>query len=138
MLNIEELAYRLLKRDIPGVAILPELDVDTIEELPAITFAVTGGEQINADGGKPSAWACHLSLNVFDVSMDAAFKVASRAYDAVWAWDDPWAGLAIADFGWMDEISDASIFTRIGGDSDIDAHGITQFAGEFDMQAHQA
>lgn len=142
MLNLEKLVYELLVRSLPDhYTVIPELDVsDGVDDFPLVTFTVTGGEGIDTDAGKSSAWDAGLTLSVFDDDMDDAIAVAGTVYDAVWSWDDPWAvgdPGKIPGLGRAAEIRDQSIFTRTGT-VPIGAIAITQLVGEFGLQLHKA
>lgn len=138
MLNIERLAYLLLTRSLPGVTVVPDLDVDSIDRFPLVTFTVTGGQALDLSGPKPAGWLATLSLTVFDDDMDDAIDLAGQVYDAVWSWNDPWAGLgAIDGVGHVADVDDSAVFTRVNT-AQIGALSVTQMAGEFSFQAHQA
>lgn len=138
MLNIEQLFFKLLQQSLPDIEFAPELDVDSIDRFPFVTFSATGGNALDSSGPKPNGWDCFLSLEVFDDDLDHAIEVAGQIYDAVWSWNDPWGGTnSVKDLGHVAEIDDQSIFTRVGSVA-IGSRSITQLAGSFTLQAHQA
>lgn len=141
MLDFEALCYQLLTRSLPDITIRPEHEVDEVDGFPIIMFTISGGNQLAGIAGKPLAWDANLSLSVFDTSLDSARALAGRAYDAVWAWDDPFAlppaGL-IDELGHAAEIEDQSVFTRVGTADIGDSRFVTQYDGRFGLQLHSA
>lgn len=138
MLNSEQLLYTLLTRGLPGIAVVPELDVTSIDDFPLVTFSVMSGNAVEGSTSPPKAWDAMLALSVFDDDLDDAIALARRVYDLVWSWDDAWAGANIVDgLGHATEIADQSMFTRIGTVA-IGARSVTQLSGSFDLQVHAA
>ena len=139
MLDFEALVYQLLKQSIPDIEILPEHEVDEIENFPIIMFTITGGNQLAGTSGKPLAWDANLSLSFFHTTLDDARALARRGYDAVWSWDDPWSTAGqIVDLGHAAEIEDQSVPTRVGTADIGDSRFVTQYDGRWGLQLHSA
>lgn len=138
MLNTEKLIYMLLKRGLHDVAVIPELDVTSIDDFPLVTFSVSGGNAVLGSSSPPKAWDVVLNLSVFHDDLDAAIDLAGRVYDIVWGWDEAWNGTGIIDsVGHAAEIEDQSVFSRLGTVA-IGNRSVTQLAGGFGLQVHDA
>lgn len=140
MLDLEELAYRLFRDPMDSsVDVTSELDVDTVDRVPLLTFRVIGGPSINGGHGVPSAWNCELVVDLFDEDHERCRALARSVYDLVHSWNDIFAGTNIIDgLGHVSEVVDRSLFTRIfDGPVEGNTH-ITQMSGSFGLQLHAA
>ncbi len=139
MLDLELLIYSLLSRSVPDFKIMPEHEVGEIDDFPLCIFTITGGAMLDGTAGRPLAWDAQLSLSVFDTTLDLARTKAGLFYDAVWSWDDPWSGAGIIDeLGHATEITDESLFSRVGTVDIGDGRSVTQYDGRFGLQLHSA
>jgi hypothetical protein len=137
MLDLELLAYKLLTATMPeGITILPAHEVDEIDVMPLVLFSVSGGNAVDGSPSPPFAWDVTLNLSFYAATLDDAKALAGEGYDAVWSWDDPWAGKGIVeDLGHAAEITDTALPTRTVT-VDVPGHSITQYDGSFGMQMH--
>jgi hypothetical protein len=140
VLDGDALLYQLLRKGlVETITLKPDLEVDMIDRFPYVTFTGIGANSID-DGGAmpPSAWEWALEVSVFHTDLDEAKKVAEAIYDLVHSWNDPW-GTAhiIADLGHAAEVTDRSLFTRVG-EAELPGHTIQQLQGGFALQLHQA
>ena len=139
MLNLELLIYTLLRNGLDqSITLAPELDVDSIDAFPLVTFTVTGGSAVQGSSSPPTAWDVGLLLNIFHDDLAEASQIASDVYDLVWSWDDVFGGTGIADgIGHAGEVDDQELFNR-AGTVHIDSRSVTQYSGSFNMQLHDA
>ena len=103
-----------------------EVDVDTIDSLPTIVYAVSGpGQTANGDG----YWNVFLDLNVISDTANA-FEITNALYDAVHAW----VGV-VSEFGWVHEVTDVSIFSTVQFSAInrpmVEGRDVVQYAGSF-------
>lgn len=137
MLDLEKLIYELLKKSLPDVTILPDVEVDSINHFPLITFTVVGGSALDLSGPRPNGWEADLSISLFEDDIDKAKALALTVYDVVWSWDDPFNDAGrIEGLGNAASIDDKSIFTRVGSVA-IDDLTVTQMAGEYSLHLHE-
>jgi len=139
MLNLELLIYTLLRNGLDeSITLAPDLDVDSIDTFPLVTFTVTGGSAIQGSSSPPGAWDVGVLINIFHDGLAAASQVAAAVYDLVWSWDDPFGGAGIATgLGHAGEVDDQELFNR-AGTVHIDSRSVTQYSGSFNMQLHDA
>lgn len=139
MLDGDALLYQLLRKGLaPEVTLKPDLEVDTIDRVPYVTYTGVGGNSIADNGVTPIAWTWTLVVNVFHTDLDEAKDVAEAVYDLVHGWNDVWGtSHKIAGLGHAAEVSDLSLFSKTG-QADIPGHTIQQLTGQFLLQLHKA
>jgi hypothetical protein len=133
LVDDEQLIFALLRRDLASsVGVAAELDVDSIDSLPFVTFIVTGGDQ-GANG--PGLWAASLALNVFAQGQDEAWVTARAVYGAVHKWDTPGASIldAAPELGYVSRVTDLNKFSRVGS-VEMQGKNITQYLGTFELK----
>lgn len=142
MLNGQQLAFELLKPHASafGADLRPELKVVSILRLPLITFRLRLGSAVN-DGGmdSPIAWGATLDISWFGEDEQAVFDMAAAGYDFLHEWNNPFRGAsAIAPgVGHVSQLTDRSA-PDLAGVADIKGHTTVQYAGGFDLIAHEA
>lgn len=140
MLNIERLVYVVLSQIEPDVLnVAPDLDIDSIDEFPFMTYSIETGAALDGVQSRPTAWAVQLNLNLFVEGLDEAIDLAGIVYDAVWSWNDVFGSRPgfVEGLGHLTEVDDQSLFSRVSSVV-IRGRGITQLAGSFVLQAHSA
>jgi hypothetical protein len=141
MLDLSHLMFQLLRRPLPyTITIRDEVDVDTIDELPTITYRLIPGPSIDGGTGKPpSAWACELGLDIFAPNFKDATKLAGEVYDLLHTWNDVWGEAhIIPELGHASKVEDRGLFSKVY-DGPLDSEtSITQLSGLFGLQLHQA
>lgn len=135
LIDAEQLVYTLLKRDVESriaeVLVLADLDVDSIENLPVVTYALSGGGQESNGRG---LWEYTLSLNMFAEDNDA-FDVAKAVYEAVWSWDEP--GVAVLPgIGSVNAVADVSAPSRLVSGVQMIGKHVTQYTAAFALTLH--
>jgi hypothetical protein len=132
VIDAEALAYGLLERDQSDATVRSDIDVTVMDEFPFVSFSIVVGQSID-NHAPPSGWFASLTINIFDLSLDAAKARARRVYDQVWQWADPFEGLGtIPDIGRVSDVADQSIFTRVAT-ADVEHKWVTQYAGSFEL-----
>jgi len=127
MVDAEQLIYFLLRRDVPAeFAVTSEIDVDSTDNLPLVTFAIGGDGQ--SDNG-PGLWHIVLDINVFGAGRGPAYDSALTVYDAVSAWNDS-APAVLPGVGWVHSVNDVSLFSRLAS-ANINGRNVTQYSGSF-------
>lgn len=135
LIDGEQIVYTLLRRDIAsrvsGVDVVADLDVDSIENLPTVTYSLSGGSQ---DSNGRGLWEFTLSLNIFAEDADA-FDVAAAVYAAVWSWDEP--GVAVLpDLGSVNAVEDVSAPGRLVSGIQMIGKHVTQYVAVFALTLH--
>jgi hypothetical protein len=132
LVDDEQLLYALFTRDLaPGTQCAAELDVDSFDDLPLVTFVTTAGDQ-NANG--PGLWSVSLTVNVFADGQDAAWAVCKTVYGVIHAWATPGGGVlaGLPELGHISRVEDVSKFSRTAT-VDLGGKNITQYAGLFTL-----
>lgn len=146
MLDMEALIYQLLRRTLDGIGptltvpatvdLKPDLEADSFEHIPLVTFTITGGQAVDGSVSPPKAWEATLSLTLFADGMDAARELAGKVYDGVWLWDDPWKTDGhIEGVGHATSLDDQSLFTRTSQGA-MDERLVIQMDAVFGLQLH--
>jgi hypothetical protein len=127
LVDDEQLIFQLLRRDLDdSVQVASEMDVDSIEDLPFVSFSLSGGEQ---DGNGPGLWRSSLTLNVFDKSQDSAWETCRELYRSVRTWEIPGES-SIEGLGYVSSVTDMSKFSRIATVT-LQGKNIVQYSGMF-------
>lgn len=129
LIDDEQLVYLLLKRDlVDSVTLAAELDVESIDSMPFVTFNLRGGDQ---SGNGPGLWSCPLTIRVFAEGQDAAWELCSDLYRAVHMWAES-GHSTVAGLGYVAVTTDLSKFSR---DASVQMKGknITQYTGSFEL-----
>lgn len=129
LLDDELMIFTLLKRDLdPSVMVASELDVDSIDHLPLVTFSIRGGDQM---GNGPGLWSTPLVLNVFAEGQDDTWEVCKALYRIVHEWTIP-GNSTIPNVGYISSLTDLSKFSK---DPSVSMQGknVTQYTGSFDL-----
>lgn len=141
MIDAEVYLNLLLTRDYAALGvdadtITPDLDVDELDRLPAVTWNVVGAGQVANGGG---LWSFILNMNFFGDGMDEAKASAKTGYDLVHGWDnDPTVTVLPVDGAdtWVSALADQDIPTRLGR-AVIDGRNVVQYAGSFAIDLRQ-
>lgn len=129
LIDDEQLIYKLLQTTAPeGSTVIADLDVDSIEDLPCITFVVTGEGQT---GNGPGLWDATLLVNVF-ADDDTAFTVCKALYRGIHLWEHPDHGF-IEGIGAVEEVGDVSKFSRLVSGVQMIGKSVTQYSGTFGL-----
>jgi len=136
LLDGEQVVNALLIRGLPEeIDIAADLDVNSIDELPCLTYTLNGDGQ--SENG-PGLFTYTLTLSAFGDGLDQTFALAKAVYACVWSWDqDPQLTHVINDetnrlIGWVEDVEDVSSFSRVGS---VDMVGklVTQYVGVFSL-----
>lgn len=129
LVDDELFLFTLLKRDVPsGAVIAAEMDVDSIDNLPLITFSARGGDQA---GNGPGLWTCPLTIRVFAEGQDSTWELCRTLYRIIHEWEIPGNGI-VEDVAVVSTVTDLSKFSR---DASVDMQGknVTQYTGSFEL-----
>lgn len=129
LIDDELIIFTLLKRDLPdSVTIAAELDVDSIDHLPFVTFSVRGGDQV---GNGPGLWNVPVTFRVFAEGQDSTWELCRDLFTIVHEWATPGAS-TLTGLGHVSAVDDVSKFSR---DATVDIQGknVTQYSGSFDL-----
>lgn len=138
MLDAEVYINRLMLRDVEALAdtfeetllVAPDIDVNELDELPAILFTLTGDGQVaNGDG----LWSFILTLSTFGYGMDQAKQFAKLGYDIVHAWDQGGPGTVIEiddEETWVSSVDDIDLPSRLPS-ALIAGRNVVQYVGSF-------
>lgn len=128
MIDPEQLLFTLLKAGAPaGTKVAPESDSESLGQLPLWTFNIIGDGQTS---NGPGLYEITLDISVFAEGIDTAKAGAKAAYDLVWSWaDDPLSAI-VPDVGWVSDVADISLFSRMGT-PEITGRNVSQYAGSF-------
>lgn len=129
LVDDEQLVFALLSRDLDdSVTVAAELDVDSIDTLPFVTFLSAGGEQ-GSNG--PGLWSVQLTVNVFGDGSTAAWETCRAVYRAIHAWAKPGAS-SLPNLGHVSRVTDLSKFARVAAVA-MQGKQITQYVGTFTL-----
>lgn len=126
--DFEQLMYALLSY--PGLTVSPAVDVDSLDQLPLLTYVGGNGHMIR-NGYAAAGWEWTLFLSLF-ADFDQAGDIADTIYQNVHDWDDdnaPGAG-SVPGVGEVSSVEDVSMFDRVGGGTLPDKR-IAQFNATF-------
>ncbi len=116
----------------PRPSIKPDVDVDQLDDLPAIVWHLTGsGQTANGDG----LWDYSLTVNIFGDGMDQAKAAMKTLYDVVHAWNDFPARTVIDIDGepvWVSSVEDNDLPSRFPS-AVIDGRHVVQYSGIFPL-----
>lgn len=129
LVDDELLVYTLLKRELPeGATLAAELDVDSIDTLPFITYNVRGGDQ---SGNGPGLWSSPLTIRVFAEGQDAGWELCRDLYRVIHLWAEP-GNSTVPGVAYVTNVTDLSKFSR---DATVAMEGkqITQYTGSFEL-----
>lgn len=121
----------------PGLAVAPAVDVDSLEDVPLLTFVGGNGRMIS--NGHPGAgWEWTLFLTLFADGIADGAGLADTIYQVVHGWDPGSYSDDFADFnagvvpgvGSVSSVEDLSMFDRVGGGTLPDKQ-IVQFNASF-------
>lgn len=122
MIDAGSLFYSSLVRDLDSsVTVVAELQLDTIDNFPTVSFSWSGAGQT---GNGTELWFGFLDLNVFD-DVNSAFGNASAVYDLVHAWPNQ-----VAEFGWVESVTDQQMFSPVPSPV-VAGRQVVQYAGSF-------
>lgn len=126
LIDGEALVYALMQRDAPeGSVTDSELDVDTIDALPATIYSLSvEGQTRNGRG----LWPATLTLNHFGGDRDTAWREAAAWYASVHLW--PFAPMPDPSVGWVSSVDDVDAPSK-DSTSAIEGRGITQYTGVY-------
>jgi hypothetical protein len=129
LIDSELLITKLMERDLGAEHhVAADVDVDTIDELPAITYTATSTGE--TDNGLDTVT---LSVNVFAESIDEAFRVAQKTHNVIWTWDADPSGAMVDGVGWIQDVEDVSTFSRVGTVTVMVGRSITQYVGVYTL-----
>lgn len=132
-MNFDELIYRLMSEDLPGVHCQPGYERGQVSRLPAVIWQVTAAPPVRNFDRSPISWRAVLGVNVIAMDMDAAQDLATRVDRVVWGWGEPFSGRGhrFPDIGHVAEVS-GDAFTRVKNPN-VQGAEIVQFSALFRM-----
>lgn len=123
LLDDERLVYTLLTEDAGAIGtIAADLDVESIDQVPFITFTTVGEGQTRGVG----FWPVTLTLSVFAEATNA-FEITQQLYAVIHGW----TGRVVPGVGGVQDVDDIAKFGRIGSNVDMIGKTISQRTGSF-------
>ena len=136
MIDIEQYVGKLWTQSLTATPppadlwVAPDIDVDTVKNLPALTWNIVGDGETE-DG--PGAVGIILNVNILGNGMDQAKDAARHVDDVAMAWfDDPWPTAITVD-GDRIVVSDGDRIdmpTRIA-EAMVEGRNLVQYSGSY-------
>lgn len=129
LLDDELLVFALLKRDLPeSVTVGAELDIDSIDHLPLVTFGSVGGNPVS---NGPGLWSIPITFRVFAEGQDATWELCRDLHEAVMNWALP----GVANAEGIGQVHAVSVVSKFSRDATVDMQGknVNQYSGSFEL-----
>jgi hypothetical protein len=117
--------------------VAPDLDIEFLERIPALTWNVSGdGQTSNSEG----LWTYIFNINCFGIGLDQAKALARAGYDVVHGWGtDPASSRFVVDGDaiFVLEVQDIDLPSRVAK-AMIDGRSVVQYSGTFAIALRSA